>query len=187
MIQLNGDQLQPEFTALNPLQRIPVIIDEDVRVVESLAILDYLEAKYPAPALMPQDPKEIATVRMVEMAAIIELQPALIPLTKQLVKLEVAPEKLKAAQSRIWVVLELFQELLGTQPYFAGEQFTLAEVVAGTMVHSLSMFGIAIDTYPNLQAWSERLQARQSWQQTEPDPETIQAAIPMVKQMLETR
>ena len=50
-INLNGDQLQPEFLALNPFHHIPVLVDNGFRVLESLAILDYLEAKYPTPAL----------------------------------------------------------------------------------------------------------------------------------------
>ena len=53
LINLDGDQFSEDFTAINPLQRIPVIVDNKLRVVESLAILDYLEAKYPTPSLMP--------------------------------------------------------------------------------------------------------------------------------------
>lgn len=56
--------LSEDFTAINPLQRIPVIIDNGLRIVESLAILDYLEAKYPTPSLMPSEIDAIATVRI---------------------------------------------------------------------------------------------------------------------------
>jgi glutathione S-transferase len=44
-----------------------VLVDGDFRVIESFAILDYLEARYPTPALMPAIPAAIAKVRMVEM------------------------------------------------------------------------------------------------------------------------
>ena len=50
-----GEQFQPEFLKLNPFHHVPVIIDNSFRVIESLAILDYLEAKYPTPALLPRD------------------------------------------------------------------------------------------------------------------------------------
>jgi glutathione S-transferase len=63
-VKLDGDQFQPDFTAINPLQRVPVVVDDGFRVVESLAILDYLEAKYPSPSLMPKDLQAYATVRM---------------------------------------------------------------------------------------------------------------------------
>lgn len=45
LLKLNGDQFQPEFLKLNPFHHIPVLVDEDLKIFESLAILDYLEAK----------------------------------------------------------------------------------------------------------------------------------------------
>lgn len=42
LVNLDGDQFHDDFTAINPLQRIPAIVDDKLRVVESLAILDYL-------------------------------------------------------------------------------------------------------------------------------------------------
>lgn len=187
LLSLNGDQFQPEFTEINPLQRIPVIVDDGLRVVESLAILDYLEAKYPSPSLMPKKAEAIAKVRMVQMTAVNELQPATIPLTKQMIGLEVEPAKLEASSQRISTILQFYESLLGDSPYFAGEDFTLAEVVAGTLVPSASMFGISIDIYPKLKAWIERLETRESFQQTTPSPEQIQAALPNIKKILETR
>lgn len=187
LINLDGDQFQPDFTAINPLQRVPVVIDDGFRVIESLAILDYLEAKYPSPSLMPKDIQAYATVRIVEMAALNELQPATIPLSKPLVGLEVEPQKLEAAKQRIVAVLQFYESLLGDAPYFAGEQLTLAEVVAGTLLPALPLFGISMDAYPKLITWLERLQGRESWQQTIVRPEEIEAALPNVKKILANR
>lgn len=187
LLNLDGDQFQSEFTAINPLQRIPVVVDEGFRVVESLAILDYLEAKYPSPALMPKDAQAIATVRMLEMIAVNELQLAALPLTKQMVQLDVEPTKVEAARQRIATVLQFYESLLGDSPYFAGEELTLADVVAGTLVPSLPLFGIDLAPYPKVKAWSERLTQRESWQQTTPSPEQIEAAIPNVRKILASR
>ncbi|HEY9663963.1 MAG TPA: glutathione S-transferase family protein [Allocoleopsis sp.] len=186
-LNLDGDQFSPDFTAISPLQRVPVIVDDGLRVVESFAILDYLEAKYPTPALMPQDAATIAQVRMVMMIALNELQPATLPLTCALVGLEIPPVKLEAAQQRIGTVLQFYEQLLAGKPYFGGDRLTLADIVAGTLVPSLPMFGIALEKYPQLQAWSERLNQRPSWQETAPDPETIVAALPTMKAILERR
>jgi glutathione S-transferase len=57
------------------------------------------------------------------------------------------------------------ENLLGDGCYFAGEQFTLAEIVAGTIVHKVPDLGVALTNYPRLSRWSERLLARPSWQQ----------------------
>lgn len=181
-LNLDGDQFHDDFTAINPLQRIPAIVDNGFRVVESLAILDYLEAKYPTPSLIPSNPETIAIVRMVETVTVIELQPETIPLTRPLVGLEVDPQKLEAAQQRVANILQFFEKLLNKQNYFAGEQFTLAEVVAGTLVPSLPL-----EDYPQLKAWSVQLSQRESWQQTEASPEAIKAALPNIRKILERR
>ena len=73
LVNLDDDQFGNDFTAVNPLQRVPAIVDNGFWVIESLAILDYLEAKYPMPSLMPSEPENIAIVRMVEMLAVNEL------------------------------------------------------------------------------------------------------------------
>jgi glutathione S-transferase len=182
LVNLDGDQFDDDFTAINPLQRIPAIVDDGLRVVESLAILDYLEAKYPTPSLMPSESEAIATVRMIGTITVVELQPATIPLTRPLVGLEVDPQKLEAAQQRVKSILHFFEELLHKQTYFVGDEFTLAEVVAGTLVPSLPL-----EDYPHLKAWSERLTQRQSWQQTVASPEAIEAALPNIRKILERR
>ena len=182
LLNLDGDQFHDDFTAINPLQRIPAIVDDGLRVVESLAILDYLEAKYPTPSLMPSSPEAIAVVRMVETITVVELQPATIPLTRPLVGLEVDPQKLEAAQQRVAIILQFFEQLLNQQTYFVGEEFTLADVVAGTLAPSLPL-----DNYPYLKAWSKQLTQRESWQQTSARPEAIEAALPNIREILERR
>jgi glutathione S-transferase len=187
LVNLDGEQFGEEFTAVNPLQRIPVIIDRNFRAVESLAILDYLEAKYPTPSLMPSQPEAIAIVRMVEMIAVNELQPATVPLMRPLVGLEVEAQKLETARQRVTAAIDFYEDLLGDSSYFAGGDLTLADIVAGTLVPSLPLFGFSFDNYPHLQAWLEKLATRASWQQTTPQPEVIEAALPNMRKILERR
>ncbi|WP_414754722.1 glutathione S-transferase family protein [Anabaena sp. CCY 9910] len=187
LLNLDGDQFQEEFTVINPLQRVPVIVDNGLRVVESLAILDYLETKYPTPSLIPSEPAAIATVRMVEMITVSELQPATVILTRPLVELDTDAKKLASAQEAVGKILQFYETLLGEHTYFAGQDFTLAEVVAGTLIPSLPLFGFSLDDYPRLLAWAERLEERESWQKTTPDFASIAAAIPNIKAILERR
>jgi glutathione S-transferase len=182
LVNLDGDQFHDDFIAINPLQRVPAIVDDGFRVVESLAILDYLEAKHPTPSLMPSAPEAIAIVRMVETITVVEVQPATIPLTLPRVGLDVEPWKLEAAQQRIAIALQFLEELLNGKTYFVNEELTLADVVAGTLIPSLPL-----ENYPHLKAWSERLAQRESWQQTVADPEVIKAALPNIQKILERR
>ncbi|MEO0455392.1 MAG: glutathione S-transferase family protein [Cyanobacteria bacterium P01_A01_bin.114] len=182
LVNLDGDQFDARFTAINPLQRVPVVVDNGLQIVESLAILDYLEAKYPTPSLMPGKPEAVAVVRMVETVTVVELQPVTIPLTRPLVGLDVDPQKLESAQQRVTLILQFFEKLLHEKTYFAGEVLTLADVVAGTLVPSLPLEG-----YPRLKAWSETLAQRKSWQQTQAHPKDIEAALPNIRKILERR
>ena len=55
-----------EFAEANPRAEVPVLIDGDVRVFDSTIILEYLEDRFPAPAMLPATPAERARVRMIE-------------------------------------------------------------------------------------------------------------------------
>lgn len=60
-----GDQRTPEFTALNPHQKIPVIVHDDFALYESGAIIDYLEETFGGPRLWPDDVRSRALARRV--------------------------------------------------------------------------------------------------------------------------
>ncbi|MBD2252239.1 glutathione S-transferase family protein [Nostoc parmelioides] len=163
LMSLDGDQLQPEFLEINPFHHIPVILDNGFRVIESLAIMDYLEAKYPTPALLPKKAESLATVRMVQMVATNELLPKMISLIFE----DKNSSKFLQAYEHINKVLAFLSESLGNESYYGGEQLTLADIVAGTDLSLLPKLGISFSNYPNLQDWFERLMTRKSWQQTE--------------------
>lgn len=108
LLSLNGDQLQPEYLNLNPFHHIPVIVDDGLRVIESLAILDYLETKYPTPALLPKEAEALATVRMVQMVATHELLPKMISLISET---EDSPKCLQAKEHIDKVLLPSHQKI----------------------------------------------------------------------------
>jgi glutathione S-transferase len=170
-VDLSGQQFEPDFLAVNPFSHVPVLVDGDFRVLESLAILDYLEARYPERALLPTSPTALARVRMVQTVALNELLPAVFRLLLQGERpgdtSDQTAEAIEYAQLRAMTTLTFLENLLGDSPYFAGDQLTLAEIVAGTIVHKLPDLGVALVDYPGLNRWSERLLARPTWQQIE--------------------
>ncbi|NJO46607.1 MAG: glutathione S-transferase family protein [Oscillatoriales cyanobacterium RM2_1_1] len=111
-----GAQFEPEFIALNPFGHIPVLVDQEFRVIESQAILDYLEAKYPEPVLLPSDPESLARVRMVQMVAIHELLPGIGGLLVH----HKTPDEVTYSQARITTVLRFLEDLLGDRPICGG-------------------------------------------------------------------
>ncbi|MEG3941423.1 glutathione S-transferase family protein [Microcoleus sp. S36b_A3] len=183
-LKLNGDQFQPIFLAISPFHHVPVLADGDFHLIETLAILDYLEAKYPAPALLPPDAKDLAIARMVQMVTVNELTPALSPFVRNSFGGVGDPEKLEKAGQQVAAVLRFFEDLLGDKPFFGSSAITLADVVAGVSVPWLPELGVSLDNYPKLQAWSERLNSRPSWQQTQASPELVEAFKAQMKQLM---
>jgi glutathione S-transferase len=57
---MKGEHQRPEFRAINPAGKIPVLVDGDLVLTESVAIVLYLAEKYPEKGLLPKDPKQRA-------------------------------------------------------------------------------------------------------------------------------
>jgi glutathione S-transferase len=171
-VQLNGQQFQPEFLAMNPFHHIPVLVDGDMTVIESLAILDYLEAKYPQPSMLPADANDLAKVRMAEMVAVNELAIAMIPLYPKMLSLgEGEPAQVAASSQKINACLQFLEGLLDTRPFFGSDKITLAEIVVAPLIDSLSLAHIGLTEFPKLRALMTRMQQRPSWSASEATPE----------------
>ncbi len=166
-VNLRSEQFEPEFMALNPFSHVPVLVDGGFRIIESLAILDYLEAQYPNPPLLPKDPTTLATVRMAQMVTLNELLP---PIAKLIIHANPSAET-DYAHLRAVNTLNFLEKLLGDRTFFAGEQLTFADIVAGTLVCTLPDLGVPLTDYPQLSAWSDRLLSRPTWQQIQLSPD----------------
>jgi glutathione S-transferase len=163
VVNLNGDQMAPEYLELNPFHHVPVIVDDGFRVIESLAILDYLEAKYPAPALIPNEPQQRAKVKMVQLVSSNELLPKAISF---IFKEPDSPIYIQAKQ-HIHTVFQFLTTTLGENVYFGGKTLSLADIVAGTDIYLLAKSGFNLSEYPKLNDWYERLMQREAWVHTE--------------------
>lgn len=75
LVKEGGQQHSPDYRALNPQGLVPVLVDGDARISQSLAILEYLEEIFPIPALLPDDPAERARVRSLALHIACDLHP----------------------------------------------------------------------------------------------------------------
>ncbi len=126
--------------ACTPLGKVPFLRTEHGALCESQVIVDYLEAAYPTPALVPTDPFAAAKVR--ELATFIDLH-------LELVARELYPQAFfggsvdEATQARVRKKLEKniagFKRLARFAPYVAGETFTLADCAAFTSLPLVAM------------------------------------------------
>src|SRR5580692_311181 len=74
-----GDQFRAEYKAINPQMVVPTLLDGDVKLFQSLAILEYLDEKYPTPRLLPLDLEGRAWVRGFALINIADSHPLIVP------------------------------------------------------------------------------------------------------------
>lgn len=115
----------------SPMGKVPFIETEHGFLCESQAIVDYLEARFPQPALMPADPWQAAKVR--ELITYCELHVELC--ARQLYKQAffggtMAPEEIERVRTQLVKNLAAFKVLAQFSPYAAGGTFTLADCSA---------------------------------------------------------
>jgi GST-like protein len=176
-IFLGGDQMTDEFTAINPNNKIPVLVDSDegITVTESGAILIYLAEK--TGKLLPTDRK--SRTKAIEM--VIAQMAGLGPMFGQLMVFR-GPWQNKAPEvssryfkevSRIYGVLNARLE---GKSYFVGEEFTIADIAMFPWIAAGTRFpftqDLPINDNPNLKAWLERVASRPAVQKglTIPEP-----------------
>ena len=170
----NRENLKPDYLALNPFHHVPVLIDGDLQILESFAILDYLEAKFPTPALSLTSPAAIARMKMVQLVIANELMPQLPGLV--FANADAATSEAdRTIPRQLETVLTFLSVQLGTDEYFGGDRLSLADVTAGAALPLMTRLGVSLQAHPSLAAWCDRLTQRAAWQQTDPDAASLAA------------
>jgi len=159
-----------DHQARNPFARVPVLELPDGRYLsESRAICTWLEAQHPEPNLMGVDAVERAFIeeadRRAEYFLLIPIAMAVRHQHPGLAVLEQPqfPEYGRSQAAKLAEYLARFDELLGRQPWLAGERYTIADITAWCALEfgrGLLKLKPADLGYANLAAWRERMAAR---------------------------
>ena len=156
-----GEQKRPEFLALNPNGRIPVIVDraaDDFVVFESGAILIYLAEQ--TGRLMPVDAKGRSRVLQWLMFQMGGIGPMM---GQANVFFRYFPERIQFAIDRYQgEVKRLFRVLdgqLARNEYLAGD-YSIADIANWAWVRTHNWSGVAIDDLPHLARWRDQIRAR---------------------------
>lgn len=171
-----GEQLKPEFLQLNPFHHVPVIVDDNLRIIESLAILDYLEFKYPEVPLLPNDAATLARVKMAQMVANNELGSHIIPLILD----DVESAKVAKAKRHLKRTCQFLVDILEDNLYFGGDLFTIGDIIVGNSLILIEKLNFDFEQLPKLKSYCQRLMEREIWQKTQPN----QAQIDLWKQVV---
>ncbi len=134
---MSGVHKSADFAALNPIQRVPVLILNDgTAISESMAICRYFEAVQPDPPLFGRTPIEIGVIEMWNRRAELNF---FLPVAQYfrhthpaMAHLEVPqiPAWAQANKPRVDEIIRIFDKRLSTSPYLAGENFSVADITA---------------------------------------------------------
>jgi glutathione S-transferase len=134
----------------NPLGRVPVLEDDAFVLPESAVINEYLEERYPEPALWPADAAERALGRLL----VFRFDQLSNPYYALRREEEGAGERLRAELAKLDAVL-------AAQPYLSGREYGLADIAyVPWLVRARDRMGVELGGFGALRQWLDRLSAR---------------------------
>jgi maleylacetoacetate isomerase len=146
---LAGDQFAADYHKLNPEGVVPTLIDgEGQPLVQSLAILEYLDEKYPEPPLLPQDLRARAHARAIAQMVAMDAHPFIVPRVRKYLEEELhLDEAIRAKWVRHWLDTgsRAVEEVLARDPrtakFCVGDQVTVADICLAAHLTSAKLFG----------------------------------------------
>jgi len=144
------------FRAVNPQARIPVLVDGDLSLSQSLAILEYMEDKYPEPPILPADRETRAFARQLALTIACDVH----PLQNSGVLLYLAelglaePQRVRWCHHWIAEGLTALEKLLidrgTTGPYCMGMEVSIADICLIPQIYNARRFEVSLDGCPRL-------------------------------------
>jgi glutathione S-transferase len=156
----------PELKAVHPLGKSPVIVDGDVKIAESGAVVDYIIRRYGKGAMMPA--RDSADFEAYNEWLHYSEGSAMLPL---MLNLYVSRLKEAGAPLHPRIDSELANHLgyvegaLQGKQFFVGDALTGADIQMSFVGEMAKAFG-KLDAYPNLKAWLERMHARPAFKRS---------------------
>jgi maleylacetoacetate isomerase len=154
LVKDGGHNRRPEFRAVNPQMRVPVLVTPagDV-LIQSLAIIEYLDETHPQPALLPGDPIRRAKVRALADLIACDIHPL-----NNVGPLRYLKNSMAQQQSAIdawyhhWVVagFDALEALMEPAPYACGNEVTLADLCLVPQVYNARRLKVPLDKFPKI-------------------------------------
>ena len=176
LVKDGGEQHKPEYTSLNPQALVPTLVDEGVTIGQSIAILEYLEEKYPQPCLLPSDLKTRSFVRQLCQIIACDIHPLnnLRVLNYLEKDLGVTADD-KSEWYHFWIRsgFKAYEELLERHDiqgsYSIGEELSLADACLIPQIYNANRFSFPMDEFPRLMAINENCLSLERFQNALPE------------------
>ncbi len=177
MIDLDGGvQHGAEFRAVNPQGVLPALIDGDgPPLFQSLAILEYLEERFPTPPLMPADPRVRARVRGLAGIVACDSHPFVVPRVRAYLEREFGADE---AGRKAWILHWQGEGFRAIESHLAhdaeaglychGDAVTIADVCLASLAAGYAIFGGRLADFPRCAAVVERCMAMAAFARAHP-------------------
>lgn len=174
LLKDGGQQHAAEYRALNPQQLVPLLVDGELRIAQSLAILEYLDEVYPVPTLLPADPAQRAQVRALALHIACEIHPLNnLRVLQYLANQLGVGEEAKDTWYRHWVDTGLTAVEQGLAAFEGrlslGQQPGYLEACLIPQLYNARRFNCALDAYPRILAMAARCESLEAFKQAAPE------------------
>ena len=157
LVRGGGEQNSPEYLAINPQGLVPVLADEGLVVNQSMAIIEYLEEKWPEPPLLPPDTAARARVRSLALMVACDIHPLNNSRVQNYLRRDLGvSEAAGLGWYRHWVAagFEAIETRLAREPetgrFCHGERPGLADVCLVPQVYNAERFECDLSPYPQI-------------------------------------
>jgi glutathione S-transferase len=151
------EQKSSNFLQINPLGQIPVLIDEDVHIRDSQAILVYLARRHGGEQWLPTEPVLMGQVMQWLFTAGHEIQMG--PSAARAFHLLGRPIDINHANQRSQDVLTLLNQRLGNRDWLELDHPTVADIACFPYIALTNDAKISLEPYPQVRAWIARIKA----------------------------
>jgi maleylacetoacetate isomerase len=154
LVKDGGHNKRPEFRAINPQMRVPVLVTTAGEVlIQSLAIIEYLDETHPQPPLLPKDPLARARVRALAELIACDIHPLNNTSPLRYLKNNMAQQQSAIDEwYRHWVVtgFEALEELITPGPFACGSEITMADVCLVPQVNNARRLNVPLERFPKI-------------------------------------
>ena len=157
-----GAHHRPEFLRINPAAKIPVLVDGDLVLTESVAIPVYLAEKYPEKRLLPEDARQRAEANKWLLFVATELEQPLWRITRNTrlyPETRRQPTDVAIAGQEFKDMAAVLERHLDGREFIVGEDVTVVDFVTAYTLDWANEVGL-LDGFPNLLAYMHRMYAR---------------------------
>jgi maleylpyruvate isomerase len=153
---LAGEQFAPAYAAINEAHAVPALVDQDLTLRQSLAILEYLDERFPSPALLPELLADRAYVRALALDTVADAHPLIVPrVRKHLAQTFGAGAEAAEEWAGHWLTIGLktYEKALALRPpapFIMGEAPGLADICVMSHLVAAQLFKAPVADMPHL-------------------------------------